>query len=276
MLLTLLLTATLAQEPLLAPLTTGEVHVDVTAGLTGRILLDGIDTGIDAPAILTGVAPGEHRIQVRGECMLGMAFVTVEAGHVSRTSVDLQTTGGFLEVSVVPATATVLLDGLPIGTGPSVGQEVACGPHRVEVQAESYPARAQEVVVEMGTAQSLRVDLTVEPDPDPDPEPPPRGRGVRRGVAIGLGVLGAGAIGVGAYVHRLAHQDYRNYYLPAFEACDDVACQEELQDYRSQTIARRYYGGMIVAAAGFAGLTTAGIVGFTSDGVPVLGVTRRF
>ncbi len=273
MLLSLLLSSALAQEPL----TTGEIFVGVAPGLSGRILLDGIDTGVDAPATITGVMPGEHRIQVRGNCLMGMAFVTVESGHLSRADVDLQTTGGFLEVSVQPTAATILLDEEVIGTGPTVGLEVTCGEHLVEVRAAPFPTQTQRVVVDMGTALSVSIDLAVEPESSPEAElVPGRGRGVRRGVAIGIGVLSVGALGAGGYIHRLAHTDYRNYYVPAFEACEDLACQEELQDYRTETIARRYYGGMILAGAGFVGLTTAGVVGFAVDGTPLFGVSRRF
>ncbi len=260
------------------PLGGGDVIVEITPGLTGEILLDGHPTGTTAPGVLAGVPPGEHRIQVRGDCLMGMNFVTVVPGQLNRVTVDLQTTGGFVEVSVVPPTAEIVIDDEPAGQGPSVGTELACGEHQVLVRHPEHGHQLRTVRVAMGTAQTVFVDLTLPPPPPPaPPAPPPQDlTGLRRGIGLGLAVLGVGGLGAGAYIHRTAWQDYEGYYVPAFESCEDLACQEDLQTYREDTIARRYYGGMLVAGIGFVSLTTAGIVGLTSDGYPVWGFTRRW
>jgi hypothetical protein len=255
-----------------------DLIVTVTVGLTGKILLDGQETGVTAPGLLSGVSAGEHQVQVRGECLLGMGFVTVIPGHLARIEVDLQTTGGFVEVNVVPLTAAIIIDGERVGTGPSLGTELSCGEHRVEAREEGLEPQSRDIVVEMGTAQTLTIDLTVARLPLP-PAELPLGKdytAVRRGVGLGLAILGAGGIGTGVWLQRKAQLDYRETYVPEFEACGDLACQEQVQDYRSENIARAYYGSMIVAGAGLAILTTAGIVGLTSDGVPILGVTHRW
>jgi hypothetical protein len=272
--LLLLLSPVHAQEALEG----AEVIIEVAPGQTGTILLDGRDTGETAPGILSGVMPGEHRIQVRGDCLLGMGFVTVVPGQLARVTIDLQTTGGFVEVSVVPPSAEIVIDGELAGKGPSVGTELSCGPHRILVRHPEHGAQAREIRVEMGAAQSLTLDLTLPPPLPPEPVAPPKDdrAGLRKGLGIGLAALGVGAIGGGAWIYRSAHQDYRSVYVPDFEACGDLVCQEDLQIYRQETLARQYYGGMIVAAAGAVSLTTAGVVGLTSDGYPVLGLTRRW
>ncbi len=268
------LSAAQAQEPI----GSGDLIVEVAPGQSGTILLDGRDTGVTAPGILTGVAVGEHRVQVRGDCLLGMAFVTVLSGQLARVDVDLQTTGGFVEVNVVPPHAEIVIDGELAGRGPSVGTELGCGEHSVLVRAPEHGAQTRQIRVEMGTAQSLTLDLTLPPPAAPLP-PAAASQdlaGIRKGIGIGLAALGVGAVGGGAWVYRSAHQEYRDVYVPGFEACADLACQEDLQNHREETIARRYYGGMIIAAAGAVSLTTAGIVGLTSDGTPVWGLTRRW
>lgn len=263
-----------AQEPLGG----SDLIVTLAPGQTGRIILDGRDTGVMAPGSVSGVTAGEHRVQVRGDCLLGMGFVTVVPGQLARVAVDLQTTGGFVEVSVIPPQATILIDGETVGVGPSVGSELSCGEHEIEARAETLGSQTRTIRVDMGTAQALTLDLTLPPPPPPAaPAPPAQDlTGLRKGLGIGLAALGVGGLGTAVWLQRQAWTDYRDHYVPTFEACGDVACQEDLQAYRSETIGRAWYGSMIAAGLGAVSLTTAGVVGLTSDGYPVMGLTRRW
>ena len=49
---------------------TGDIYVLVPEGQTGRVYLDGEDTGKDAPTTLKAVPEGQHQIQVRGPCTI--------------------------------------------------------------------------------------------------------------------------------------------------------------------------------------------------------------
>ncbi len=256
----------------------GEVLVNLAPGLSGEILLDGLPTGVMAPGVLVDVSAGDHRIQVRGDCLLGMGFVQVVPGELSRLQVELQTTGGFVEVQVVPRHAEILIDGEAAGHGPSLGTELNCGDHTVGARAPDLPELSRDIRVDLGSALSVTLDLTLPP-PAPVELPPPSRQGlpvIRKGIGIGLAALGIGAIGAGAWIHRLAWVDYRETYVPGFNDCEDLACQEEMQAFRSDTITRRYYGSMVIAGFGAVSLTTAGIVGLTRDGAPVLGFTWRW
>jgi hypothetical protein len=138
---------------------TGDIFVTVSGGASGRIHLDGLDMGSEAPATLRNVAVGSHKIQVKGDCVVGTQTVEVAAERVTRTELVLQPRGGFVEVQVEPESAEILLDGSIVGTGPRVATEVPCGPHILQIEAIGFLTETRPLQVSMGSVHRLEVSL---------------------------------------------------------------------------------------------------------------------
>jgi hypothetical protein len=138
---------------------TGDVFVTLVDGNNGAIYLDGNDTGLKSPATLKNVNAGQHQIQVRGDCMVASATVDVAPGRIARTEMQMSSVGGFLMLSIAPETATVFLDGVKIGTGPSLGVEADCGDHVIEATADGLASQKRTIRVEMGSALTLEFNL---------------------------------------------------------------------------------------------------------------------
>ncbi len=138
---------------------TGDIFVTVSGGSSGRIHLDGLDMGSEAPATLRNVAVGSHKIQVKGNCLVGTQSVDVVADRVTRTELVMQPRGGFVEVQVDPEFAEILLDGWPFGTGPRVATEVPCGPHILQIEAIGFLTETRPLQVSMGSVHRLEVTL---------------------------------------------------------------------------------------------------------------------
>ncbi len=149
---TLLVMPAAAQE-------TGDVFVTLVDGNVGTIYLDGNETGMQTPATLREIAPGQHQVQVRGDCMVANATVDVAPGRIARTEMKMSSVGGFLMLEIDPPEATVFLDGEKLGTGPSMGIEADCGDHVLEAVMEGLAPEKRTIRVEMGSAQTLVFDL---------------------------------------------------------------------------------------------------------------------
>lgn len=136
----------------------GELYVQLPAGQSGVISVDGTSTGIQAPGTVTGLSAGEHRIQVNGDCVSASQTVRVDSGEITRVELDLQPLGGFAEVQVAPVDAVVTLDGEPLAVPGMV--PLACGTHQLRATAPGYRDLDQQIEVEMGGA--YRFDLSLE------------------------------------------------------------------------------------------------------------------
>jgi hypothetical protein len=117
---------------------TGDIYVLIPEGQTGRVYLDGKDTGQDAPTTLKGVPEGQHQIQIRGECTIASDEILLIPGRVERIELNPVAMGGFVEIEVSPSSAKVYLDQRPIGNGPNLGLEVDCGRHVFSFRALQY------------------------------------------------------------------------------------------------------------------------------------------
>ena len=149
----------LALSPQALAQETGDIFVTVSGGASGRIHLDGLDMGSEAPATLRNVAVGSHKVQVKGNCVVGIQTVDVTADRVTRTELVLQPRGGFVEVQVEPEFAEILLDGAIFGTGPRVATEVPCGPHILQIEAIGFLTETRPLQVSMGSVHRLEVSL---------------------------------------------------------------------------------------------------------------------
>ena len=54
----------------------GSIFVQTGPGQTGRIFVDGVDSGVDAPGTVT-VPAGNHLVQVKGDCLSGVGSADV-------------------------------------------------------------------------------------------------------------------------------------------------------------------------------------------------------
>jgi hypothetical protein len=159
MIQTVLVALILALSPQALAQETGDIFVTVSGGASGRIHLDGLDMGSEAPATLRNVAVGSHKVQVKGDCVVGTQTVDVAADRVTRTELVLQPRGGFVEVQVDPEFAEILLDGAIFGTGPRVATEVPCGPHILQIEAIGFLTETRPLQVSMGSVHRLEVSL---------------------------------------------------------------------------------------------------------------------
>lgn len=299
----------------------------VTAdGDGGQVFLDGADTGQQTPTTIDGVAPGQHRIEVQGDCSRGVATVDVRGPGVTQADVTMKPgTGtlvilptptsatvsldgepiqagsdvvvpcgshavnvsldghlpavltldvamdeivelpvtlselgqGTLSVNVTPETASVLLDGNVIGTGPVPSYDVVAGPHVLRVEADGYtPAERQFQLADGATRQFvLALDKAA-------PAPVARGGGGngKKIAAWGVTAAGVGALGYAAYAGIATADAYGTYQQGVDDGDFD---QDEADDYFQDTIAPRraaFYGGLGAGAALLAGGVTMVIV----------------
>ncbi len=141
---------------------TGDIFVSVAGGGSGRIHLDGFDTGNEAPATLRDVEMGAHKIEIFGECISGTKTLEVVPGRISRAELILQPGSGFMEIKVVPEVAEVLVDGAPLGTGPMLATEMACGPHILQVESIGFLTETRPIEVKMGSVHRMEISLQAE------------------------------------------------------------------------------------------------------------------
>ena len=137
----------------------GDIYVSLTGGGEEEIFIDGEPTGEVTPATLLDVIPGNHEISVRGACVDITQTVAVADGRVSRIELTPAEVGGFMEVSVSPENARVFLDDQPVGAGPYLAMEVACGDHEVRVTALQHQTKTESFELSMGEAIRLNVNL---------------------------------------------------------------------------------------------------------------------
>lgn len=140
----------------------GQIRVDVQ-NMPGEIVLDGFLTGQKAPAVLEAVEPGVHEVQIEYGCLLGKTQVTVQAGATARARIRVKNRGGVGTVRVrdVPPWAEAFVDGRPMPSARD-GEEVACGGHRITVEASGMSPWQDQVVVTTGQWTTVTVPSTWE------------------------------------------------------------------------------------------------------------------
>jgi hypothetical protein len=137
----------------------GDIYVHVPSEKSGRVFLDGQDTGQDAPTTLKGVPQGHHQIQVRGQCTIASEDVLLLPGGVERVELDPVVMGGFVEIEVSPPSTKIFLDQKPIGNGPSLGLEVDCGRHTFSFRALQFVTTERTIDIGMGNVERIDVRL---------------------------------------------------------------------------------------------------------------------
>jgi hypothetical protein len=137
----------------------GDVFVQAASGI---ILLDGVDTGVRAPGVLGAVSVGPHVVRVVDNCRVGEARVSVQADLVERVEIALAEGVGTLRVRSPAPEARILVDGVEAGRAAQGDLTVACGDHRVVIEAEGYHPRKVKVQVALGQVVEVEGDLLPE------------------------------------------------------------------------------------------------------------------
>ena len=138
---------------------TGTISVEVSTA-PGEIELDGFPTGQTAPAVIDSVSPGEHLVELEYGCMVGSATVTVYRDQEVTADIVLENRGGEGTVRLrgLPRAAAVFFDEAPL-EGIDRGVQVACGGHRVRVEASGFEDWESMVVVTSGRWVTLEVAM---------------------------------------------------------------------------------------------------------------------
>ena len=137
----------------------GDVFVSLPKDQVGEIFVDGQPTGETAPGTVQ-VPAGSHMIQVKGDCLSDTRSADVTANQVTRLDMELKPLGGFAQINASPAGATVRLDGALIEVPAAI--ELSCGRHVLKTSAERYLTDERELIVEMGGAYNINVELGME------------------------------------------------------------------------------------------------------------------
>jgi hypothetical protein len=107
------------------------------------------------------VAPGDHRLELRGAGGPRVVPVSVTAGAQVSQFIELPKSdpkAGQLQIRTEPAGAKVVVDGVPVGVSPMTVIDLAPGEHSVSLEGEAGIVR-QSVNVEAGATSSLIVPL---------------------------------------------------------------------------------------------------------------------
>ncbi len=164
----------LALFPSAAWAATGSVDVKVS-NAPGEIVLDGIPTGLKAPAVLSDVPVGSHQLELEYGCMVGSATVTVVEGQATVIDLPLQNVGGtgMLRLKGLPGGAEVVVDGAVV-TRPEEGVTLRCGVRTVEVEAPGYEPFTSKVIVTSAKRVNLDVVMSAADISTAPTKPPPR------------------------------------------------------------------------------------------------------
>ncbi|MCK6520114.1 PEGA domain-containing protein [Myxococcota bacterium] len=164
----------LALFPSAAWAASGSVDVKVS-NAPGEIILDGIPTGVKAPAVLSDVPVGSHQLELEYGCMVGSATVDVTDGQTTVVELPLQNVGGtgMLRFKNLPNGAEVVIDGAEVARVDE-GVSLRCGARTVEIEAPGYEPFTTKVIVTSAKRVNLDVAMTAADISTPAPKPPPR------------------------------------------------------------------------------------------------------
>jgi hypothetical protein len=138
----------------------------VSADVQGAtVMVDGV-TKDTAPTLLTDLPEGPHTVEVRKEGLQPFRqIVTVVAGQQVKVVAQLQPaapSAGSVKVISATPNADVFLDGDPKGPAGVEIKPVQPGSHIVEVRAQGFQSKRQEVQVAAGEMRVVGIDLAPE------------------------------------------------------------------------------------------------------------------
>jgi hypothetical protein len=144
------------------PVTGTAGAIRISSAAPGRVFLDGVDMEQDAPVTIGGLPVGTHVLEIRGDCVAGRIVVEVSAGQTARVQVPLESQTGSLAVTSVPMGAVVYVDDVEVGLSPYTGRGLACGEHRLLLQAPGYYASIRTVRVPASAEATLDIRMDAE------------------------------------------------------------------------------------------------------------------
>lgn len=136
----------------------GQLRVAEKSGKKMDVVLDGAVVGV-TPWEGT-IATGDHVVQLLGDADLGTQPAAAPVKKDELTSLTLQSEplqSGII-VKVTPASASVRVDAVSVGRGIWDGK-LRSGSHTVEVVADGYFPKRQEVTLDRGERRELTFDL---------------------------------------------------------------------------------------------------------------------
>jgi PEGA domain len=186
----------------------------VTSDGPGEVYVDGVRKDL-APAVVTGLAPGEHVVEVRRNGIppwrqsvtiapgqeakvsanLGGAVSSPEPASEAHGTADLGTVGKVRFLSSPPG-AEVSLDGEPIGTTPIERDDIPAGEHLIVFKLSGYDDHKEMVTVVGGKDRLMAPDLQATPA-GPRPEQLER-------LKTSMSSFGARVLPAGAFTADLA------------------------------------------------------------------------
>ena len=136
----------------------------VTSEGGGDVWVDGVRRDV-APAVVGGLPPGEHVVEVRKDGQTPWRqTVVVTAGQQTKVAANLAAAGGSqLRVIASEPDVEVFVDGEDKGRAPITVKEVAPGQHIVEGRKTRFKAASQSVRVVAG--EQVVVEVKMEPAP---------------------------------------------------------------------------------------------------------------
>jgi hypothetical protein len=167
---------------------------EVTSEPSGAtVYVDGQERG-ETPLVLEGVDPGLHQVGVRAN---GYALLVreVDTSDGSKGSVNarLKKEGGKITVKTGEAQATVMLDGVPIGTGKSVSVKATRGSYVVDVQAPGMAPATGTAKVPVKGSVLYKAELEAGQSAIAESTPLTHRWTFWTGVGLGVAAIGTGS-----------------------------------------------------------------------------------
>jgi len=141
----------------------GSLRIAEKSGRKMDVLLDGATVGV-TPWEGT-IATGDHVVQLLGDEDLGTqpSAAPVKRDEVTNLTLQAEPLEGALLVHVTPTSASVRIDSVSVGRGIWDGR-IRKGSHVIEVVADGYFPKKQEISLEKGERRELNVKLERDED----------------------------------------------------------------------------------------------------------------
>lgn len=148
--------------------------LSVSSNVRGlSIVVDGADTGLRTPAVVTGLRPGRVTVVVGDACRAGDAIVEVEAGRTASVNIRAEEQLATLTVAVKPAQAVVDVNNGTVRLSPNVPVGLPCGTYEIKASLKGYSPAAYtleliggqelELPIELERLGMSTVEISVEP-----------------------------------------------------------------------------------------------------------------
>ncbi|MDZ7268352.1 MAG: PEGA domain-containing protein [candidate division KSB1 bacterium] len=146
---------------------TGGLVVQASVG-RGRIFIDYRDTGKEAPALITDLAPGRHVVHLflAGHSVIPDSHnINITAGGEARVEFELRQSSsvGTVQINSTPAGALVRVNRLPFGRTPLTIAGLASGDHELTLHKGGYEPVRQSVRIRTNQTTELKSTLVLRP-----------------------------------------------------------------------------------------------------------------